>query len=339
MNQIIAESPLKLIATRQSVNNLLYGVLIALIPSFAVSLWFFGLGALILTLVSVALVLAFEYVVSKYLLKKEAFLLDAAAILTGVLLAFSLPSNLPLWILVIGAALAVGVAKIPFGKFGNPVFNSVLVSRVVLFFLFPVQMNSWPLPLVSRLQYLDAATGATPLTLLNEGLKNGESAAQALSNANVSYLNMFLGEMGGSLGEVSALALLIGLAYLLIKKIVTWHIPVSVIGSFVAVTGAMWYLNPNNFANPLFYALTGGFMLGTVFMATDYFTSPKSPIGMLIFGAGIGVLAAVFSLIGVYSVGMAFAILLMNAAVPFINKYIKAKSEEIEIQANSTLLS
>ncbi|HAN76487.1 MAG TPA: Na+-transporting NADH:ubiquinone oxidoreductase subunit D [Bacteroidales bacterium] len=335
MNQIRTESPLKLIADRQIVNNLLYGVVIALIPSFAVSLWYFGLGALILTLASVALVLTFEYVVSKYLLKKEAFMLDGAAILTGVLLAFSLPSNLPLWILVIGAALAVGVAKIPLGKLGNPVFNSVLVSRVVLFFLFPVQMNSWPLPLVSRLQYLDAATGATPLTLLNEGLKTGEPVAQILGSANISYLNMFLGETGGSLGEVSAVALLIGLAYLLIKKIVTWHIPVSIAGSFVAVTGGMWYLNPNAIANPLFYLLTGGFLLGTVFMATDYFTSPKSPIGMLIFGSGIGVLAAVFCIFGVYSVGMAFAILLMNAAVPLINKYIKAENEEIEIQPNT----
>jgi electron transport complex protein RnfD len=292
----------------------MYGVLIALIPAFLVSLYFFGLGALIVTAVSVLSCVLVEYLIQKFLMKQEPSVKDGSAILTGVLLAFNLPSNLPAWIIVIGALAAIGIGKMSFGGLGNNIFNPALVGRVFLLISFPAQMTAWPLPGKLPMDYIDGTTGATTLSLLKEGV------AQLPS-----FTDMLLGNMGGSLGEVSAVALLLGFAYLLIRKIISWHIPVAVLGTVFALTGILHLADPVSYADPFVHLLSGGLMLGAVFMATDFVTSPMSRSGMLVYGAGIGLLTSVIRLFGSYPEGVSFAILIMNAFTPLINNYFKPK--------------
>ena len=304
-----------------SVQKNMYGVLIALIPAFLVSLYFFGLGALIVTATSVAACLFFEWAIGKYLLKKPTTTIcDGSAIITGVLLAFNLPSNLPVWIIILGALFAIGVGKMSFGGLGCNPFNPALAGRVFLLLSFPVQMTTWPV--VGQLtSYMDATTGATPLALMKQAIHGDTSALSQIPDA----LNLFIGQNGGCIGEVSALALLLGLAYMLWKKIITWHIPVSIIVTVFVFAGIMHLVDPEKYVSPVLQLLSGGLMLGAVFMATDYVTSPMSKKGMLIYGVCIGLLTVVIRLFGAYPEGMSFAILIMNAFTPLINTYVKPK--------------
>ncbi|MDD2436110.1 MAG: RnfABCDGE type electron transport complex subunit D [Massilibacteroides sp.] len=311
-NLIISPSPH--IHSGDTVSKNMYGVLIALLPALLVSLYYFGLGALIVTAVSIASCILFEYLIQKILFKQQPSISDGSAILTGLLLAFNLPSNLPVWIIIIGALAAIGIGKMSFGGLGNNIFNPALVGRVFLLISFPAQMTTWPIPGNLPMTYTDGQTGATVLSLLNEGVKNLPS-----------YTDMFLGKMGGSLGEVSAVALLIGFVFLLIRKIITWHIPVSIIVTTFLFTGIMHWVNPTEYAHPLVHVLSGGLLLGAIFMATDYVTSPMSKNGMVVFGIGIGLLTSVIRLFGAYPEGMSFAILIMNALTPLINIYFKPK--------------
>lgn len=300
-----------------SISKNMYDVLIALIPAFLVSLYFFGLGALVVTATSVVACVLFEYLIQKFLMKKEPTLCDGSAILTGLLLAFNLPSNLPVWIILIGALAAIGIGKMSFGGLGNNIFNPALVGRVFLLISFPAQMTTWPLVDAGTsfpMTYTDAQTGATVLSLLNEGVAELPS-----------YANMLMGRMGGSLGEVSAIALILGLLFMLWKKIITWHIPVSILVTVFVFTGIMHLVNPAHYVNPFVHLLSGGLLLGAIFMATDYVTSPMSKNGMLVYGVGIGILTTVIRLFGAYPEGMSFAILIMNAFTPLINSYIKPK--------------
>lgn len=297
-----------------SISKNMYGVLIALIPAFLVSLYFFGLGALIVTLTSVAACVIFEYLIQKFLIKKEPTLCDGSALLTGLLLAFNLPANLPIWIIIIGALAAIGIGKMSFGGLGNNIFNPALVGRVFLLISFPAQMTTWPVAGQFPMVYLDGQTGATVLSAMKEGAAVAPSCT-----------DMLLGNMGGSLGEVGAIALLLGLAFMLVRRIITWHIPVSVIGTVFVFTGIMYLVDPTQYADPMMHLLSGGLLLGAIFMATDYVTSPMSTNGMLVYGVGIGVLTTVIRLFGAYPEGMSFAILIMNAFTPLINSYIKPK--------------
>jgi electron transport complex protein RnfD len=308
----------------ESVQKIMYRVLVALVPAFAVSLVFFGLGALIVTGVAVISCLLFEYLIARFLMKVKPTLWDGSAAVTGVLLAFNVPSNLPVWMIIIGSLVAIGVAKMSFGGLGKNPFNPALVGRVFLLISFPVQMTSWPKAVESRFAYLDAATGATPLGILKEGLKNGQPLSDLMKEIP-EYSRMFLGNMGGSLGEISAIALIIGGLYLILRKVITWHIPVSVIGTVVLMTGLLWLMNPDQYADPLFHLLTGGIMLGAIFMATDMVTSPMTHAGQIIFGVGIGLITCLIRLFGAYPEGVSFAILIMNAFVPLIDKYVKPK--------------
>lgn len=308
----------------ESVQKIMFRVLIALFPAFAVSLVFFGLGALIVTGVAVLSCLVIEYLIARFLLKVKPTLWDGSAAVTGVLLAFNVPSNLPVWMIIVGCIVAIGVAKMSFGGLGKNPFNPALAGRVFLLISFPVQMTSWPKAVESRFAYLDAATGATPLGILKEGLKNGQPLSDLMKEVP-EYAQMFLGNMGGSLGEISAIALIIGGLYLIWKKVITWHIPVSVLGTVVLLTGLMWLINPDQYADPLFHLLTGGIMLGAIFMATDMVTSPMTPAGQIIFGVGIGLITCLIRLFGAYPEGVSFAILIMNAFVPLIDKYVKPK--------------
>ena len=304
-----------------SVKKNMYGVLIALIPAFLVSLYFFGLGALIVTATSVAACLFFEWAIGKFLMKKETTTIcDGSAVITGVLLAFNLPSNLPIWIIILGALFAIGVGKMSFGGLGNNPFNPALAGRVFLLLSFPVQMTSWPV--VGQLTaYTDATTAATPLNLMKQ-IAGGN--IEALKDLPSSF-DLLIGNNGGCLGEVSALVLLLGLAYMLWKKIITWHIPISILATVFVFSGIMHLVDPELYVSPVLQLLTGGLMLGAIFMATDYVTSPMSKKGMLIYGVCIGLLTVIIRLFGAYPEGMSFAILIMNAFTPLINTYCKPK--------------
>ncbi len=308
-------SPAPHVHSGDSISKNMKGVLIALIPAYLVGLYFFGLGALIVSLTAVLSCVIFEYLIQRFIFKGITTINDGSAALTGLLLAFNLPSNIPIWMVVIGSLVAIGIAKMSFGGLGNNPFNPALVGRVFLLISFPVAMTSWPRPIPLNPAYLDAVTGATPLALLKGQI--GEIP---------STLDLFLGNMGGCIGEVSALALLIGFAYLLFKKIISWHIPVSIILTVFVFTGILHLVNPEVYAvKPIFHLLSGGLMLGSIFMATDYATSPMTNRGMLIYGVGIGIITVVIRVFGAYPEGVSFAILIMNAFTPLINTYIKPK--------------
>ena len=317
-----------------SVEKNMYGVLIALIPAFICSVIFFGWGAIIVTAVSVAACLIFEYLIQKYLLRQNPTIWDGSAIITGVLLAFNLPVSIPLWIVAIGALVAIGVGKMSFGGLGNNIFNPALVGRVFLLISFPVQMTTWPTP--QGFATTDAVTGATPLAIVKAALaSNGTEAAsgataqgpqsvsEILAAHGITVPDMLYGNMGGSLGEVAAIALLIGFAYMLLRKIITWHIPVAIFATVIVFTGILHLANPEQFAGPLFHLFTGGLMLGAIFMATDYVTSPMTHKGIWIYGIGIGVLTVLIRVFGSYPEGMSFAILIMNGLTPLINRCCK----------------
>ena len=302
----------------------MYDVLIALSPAFLVSIYVFGIGALLVTAIAVASCVFFEFVIQKYLLKTAITITDGSALLTGVLLAFNLPSNLPIWMIIVGSLVAIGVAKSSFGGLGFNIFNPALVGRVFLLISFPVQMTSWPTAIENQGKLVDAVTGATPLGLIKEGLQMGETMT-SLASQIPSNIDLLLGITGGSLGEMSALALLLGGIYLLIRKVISWHIPVTMIGTIGLMTGIFWMVNPDLYASPMFHILTGGALLGAIYMATDLVTSPMTRKGMVIFAVGIGVITVVIRLFGAYPEGVSFAILIMNAFVPLINTYFKPR--------------
>ncbi len=333
MDKQIIVSPSPHVHSGESTSRLMFNVVLALMPAFAVSLYYFGIGALIVTLLAVGSCVIFEYLIQKYILKVSPTITDGSAIVTGLLLAFNVPSNLPWHIVVIGSLIAIGVAKMSFGGLGSNPFNPALVGRVFMLISFPVQMTSWPLPVASRLQYIDAVTGPTPLAILKEGLKNGETISQ-MGDKIPTHMQMFMGLMGGSLGEIAAFALLIGFAWLLFTKVITWHIPVSIFTTVAVFTGILWMINPETNADPIFHLLTGGVILGAVFMATDYVTSPMNPVGMWIFGIGIGLLTVIIRVWGAYPEGVSFAILIMNAFVPLLNRYVKPKRFGEEVKKN-----
>lgn len=303
-----------------SVQKNMYGVLIALIPAFLVSLLAFGIGSLVVTAVSVVSCVFFEWAISKYILKRERLsITDGSAIITGVLLAFNLPSNLPIWIIILGALFAIGVGKMSFGGLGCNPFNPALAGRIFLLISFPVQMTSWPVA-GQLTSYVDATTAATPLSLMKQAVNGNPGALADLPDA----LGMLLGNnIGGSLGEVSALALLLGGCYMLWKKVITWHIPVSILGTVFVFAGIMYLVDPTVYPSPEYHLLSGGLMLGAIFMATDYVTSPMSHRGQLFYGVCIGVITMIIRLFGSYPEGMSFAIFIMNGFVPLINTYVK----------------
>ena len=314
-----------------SVEKNMYGVIIALVPALLCSLYYFGLGSAIVLATSVIACVVFEWAITKYILGREkSTICDGSAILTGLLLGFNLPSNLPIWIIIIGALVAIGIGKMTFGGLGNNPFNPALVGRCFLLVSFPAQMTSWPVP-GQLTSYLDATTGATPLALMKEAIKTGD--ASVLEQLPTS-LNLLIGNHvspdtsvllgSGTAGEICALALLIGLAYMLWKKIITWHIPVSIICT-VFVGAALMHLANPIYADPFAVILSGGLMLGAIFMATDYVTSPMTAKGQLIYGVCIGLLTIVIRNWGSYPEGMSFAILIMNGFTPLINTYIKPK--------------
>lgn len=318
MDKKLIVSPSPHIHGKESTRGIMRDVLIALIPAFAVSVVVFGLPVLTITAVSVASCVLFEYLIQRFVLGgKKTTVGDLSAVLTGVLLAFNLPPSLPLWMVVIGALVAIGIGKMSFGGLGRNPFNPALVGRVFLLLSFPVAMTSFPSPTP------DAFSGATPLAFVKEALKNGQSVSSLMPD--ISYQNLLFGLNGGSLGEIAALALLLGGVYLVWRKVITWHIPVCILGTMAVFTGILHLVNPEQYINPLFHVLTGGAILGAVYMATDYVTSPMSKSGMIVYAIGIGVITVLIRVWGAYPEGISFAILIMNAVVPLLNKYMRPK--------------
>lgn len=317
MNKLVV-SPSPHAHSGLSTAQCMYGVLIALIPAFLVSIYFFGINALLVTATSVAACVLFEYLIQKYLLKGALTITDGTAVLTGVLLAFNLPSNIPLWIVIVGALFAIGIGKMSFGGLGNNIFNPALAGRIFLLISFPQQMTTWPQPSPWGAG-VDGITGPTTLNILKQG--NVEEIA------NIDVINALIGNYGGSFGEVSAIALIIGFIYLIWRNIITWHIPVSIILTVFLFSMAV------SINHGLEYALifselqifSGGLLLGAIFMATDYVTSPMTPGGMILYGVLIGIITIVIRLWGAYPEGLSFAIFIMNGATPLINKYMKPK--------------
>ena len=301
-----------------STTRLMGDVIIALLPALAVSVYVYGWGVLGITAISIGCCVLFEALIQKFLVKGKQTVTNLSAVVTGLLLAMNMPANIPLWIVAVGALVAIGVAKMPFGGLGKNPFNPAIVARVFLLIAYPAQMTSFSQPSVEG--FVDAYSGATPLAAAKAGLLNfGE----------YDMLGMVAGNMAGSLGEIATLALLLGGAYLLVRRVITWHIPVSVLGTmaiFAAIYGAFSFTTPHLVSNfALFHLLGGGAVLGAVFMATDYVTSPMTTKGMVLYGVGIGAITMIIRLWGAYPEGMSFAILIMNSVVPLINKYIKPR--------------
>ncbi|MFC1643902.1 RnfABCDGE type electron transport complex subunit D [Candidatus Omnitrophota bacterium] len=283
------------------------GVLKALIPAVVASLYFFRWQAAWIILSSVAGCVLTEYLLQKCR-KKPVKITDFSAILTGILLALVLPPAIPLWMAFLGGVVAISLGKEIFGGLGHNIFNPALLSRAFLMAAFPVALTTWSKPIV-----LDTMTTATPLGLAKFG------------HIATPYLQLFLGDVGGSLGETSALAMLIGLAYLLYYKIIDYRIPVAYIGTVVVFSGIAYMIAPGECLPPLFHVLAGGLLIGAVFMATDPVTSPVTRKGRWIFGTGCGVVTMTIRMWGGLPEGVMYSILLMNACTPLINRLTRPR--------------
>jgi len=307
-----------------SASRIMWTVFLTLLPAAAVSAYAFGLDALRVLLLSTVLCVFLEWIALVIMKRDPRACLDGSAALTGFLLGLTLPAGLSNGIIVVGAFVAIIVAKQVFGGLGHNPFNPALTSRVFLLIAFPKQLTTWPVPRgmeeikefmgLAVVRTNDAVTSATPLGAIKE------HAQRAMPNIQLN--DLFFGvHTPGSIGEISALALLVGAAFLLYKRIITWHIPVATLLT-VAVFGALTHLvNPAKYADPFFHLFAGGLIIGAFFMATDFVTAPVWPMGKLIYGAGIGLLTMVIRLWGGYPEGISFAILLMNAATPLLDRY------------------
>ncbi len=298
--------------------SIMRDVIIALCPAILVALLFFGVGALKVIVTSVAACVLFEYLICRYLLKINNTTTDYSAIITGILLAFNLPSNMPVWMILVGAFVAIGITKMAFGGLGKNIFNPALAGRVFLFISFPVQMTSWPKPQFLKFFNGDVETAATTLGVLKH---LGKEEIPQLPN----FVQMFVGNIGGCLGEVSAVALLLGLFYMLYRRIITWHIPFYYISTVFVITGIFWLITDDIRIEPVTQLLSGGLLLGAFFMATDYATSPMTQKGQTIFAVGCGILTVIIRKYSAYPEGVSFAILIMNAFVPLIDRYTSQK--------------
>lgn len=322
MNRLLV-SPAPHIHAAVSTKSLMRDVVIALLPAVIVSVVFYGLGEIVVLGTSVVSCILVEYLITKFLLKKPSTVCDYSAVVTGVLLALNLPYTTPWWVVFIGALFAVGVVKMTFGGLGQNIFNPAIAGRVFLLVSFPAYMTNWQMP--GGLFGVDAVSGATPLGLINEGIMNGQTVPEIMSANGLSYSQMLFANIGGSVGEISALALLAGFVYLLVRKVIRPHITLSIWATVALVSLVFWLAAPDRFTDPLFNLLSGGMILGSCFMATDYVTSPMSVKGGIVYGIGIGFITLMIRYFGSYPEGMSFAILIMNSTVPLINMWFHQK--------------
>ena len=322
MNRLLV-SPAPHIHAAVSTKSLMRDVVIALLPAVIVSVVFYGLGEIVVLGTSVVSCILVEYLITKFLLKKPSTVCDYSAVVTGILLALNLPYTTPWWVVFIGALFAVGVVKMTFGGLGQNIFNPAIAGRVFLLVPFPAYMTNWQMP--GGLFGVDAVSGATPLGLINEGIMNGQTVPEIMAANGLSYSQMLFANIGGSVGEISALALLAGFVYLLVRKVIRPHITLSIWATVALVSLVFWLAAPDRFTDPLFNLLSGGMILGSCFMATDYVTSPMSVKGGIVYGIGIGFITLMIRYFGSYPEGMSFAILIMNSTVPLINMWFHQK--------------
>ena len=322
MNRLLV-SPAPHIHAAVSTKSLMRDVVIALLPAVIVSVVFYGLGEIVVLGTSVVSCILVEYLITKFLLKKPSTVCDYSAVVTGILLALNLPYTTPWWVVFIGALFAVGVVKMTFGGLGQNIFNPAIAGRVFLLVSFPAYMTNWQMP--GGLFGVDAVSGATPLGLINEGIMNGQTVPEIMSANGLSYSQMLFANIGGSVGEISALALLAGFVYLLVRKVIRPHITLSIWATVALVSLVFWLAAPDRFTDPLFNLLSGGMILGSCFMATDYVTSPMSVKGGIVYGIGIGFITLMIRYFGSYPEGMSFAILIMNSTIPLINMWFHQK--------------
>lgn len=314
-------SPSPHIHSSVSTSSLMRDVVLALLPAAIVSVVFYGIGEIVVLGVSVVSCMVLEYLITKYLLKKDNTVGDWSAAVTGLLLGLNLPASTPWWVVLTGAVVAIGVAKMTFGGLGQNVFNPALVGRVFLLVSFPTYMTSWTIP--GGLFGADAVSGATPLGAIKEGLLGGANLSELTARYN--WSDLLFANIGGSAGEISAIALLAGFAYLLLRKVIRPYITLSIWATVAVVSLAFSLADPEHFTGPVFNLLTGGMILGSCFMATDYVTSPMSVKGGIVFGVGIGFITMMIRYFGSYPEGMSFAILIMNAVVPLLNNWFHQK--------------
>ena len=312
-------SPSPHIHSKDSTRSLMLDVVIALLLAVICSFVFYGWKEILVMAVSVASCVLLEWAVTKYLLKKPSTIGDLSAVITGMLLALNLPYTTPLWVVVIGAVVAIGVAKMTFGGIGQNIWNPALVGRVFLLVSFPTYMTTWGAPQ----GVVDAVSGPTPLGAIQEGLMQGSTVQELTAGFN--YRDLLFANLGGSAGEVCALALLAGFVYLCCRRVIKPWITLSIFATVALTSLIFWSIDPSRFTDPLFNLLTGGLILGACFMATDYVTSPMSVWGGVVFGVGIGFLTMMIRYFGSYPEGVSFAILIMNSVVPLLNMWFKQK--------------
>ncbi|MBI5378700.1 MAG: RnfABCDGE type electron transport complex subunit D [Nitrospirae bacterium] len=306
------------VRSEESVPRIMWTVVATLLPATLVSVYFFGWDALYVLLLTTGAALGTEAAIQR-LLKQPLTIEDGSATVTGLLLALTLPPGSPWWLGIVGGVIAIALGKQVFGGLGYNPFNPALVGRVFLLIAFPLEMTTWQLPHPPMLG-VEAVSGATPLGMLQVGRLTGKGIGEA---AEVNLWDAFIGHIGGSLGETSALALLLGGAYLLYRHYITWHIPVSMAATVALLSLPFWLWDPTRYASPQFHVFTGGLLIGALFMATDMVTCPTTPKGQLLFGFGCGLFTLLIRMWGGYPEGVSFAILLMNAATPIIDRYIQ----------------
>lgn len=295
------------IKSKDSVNTIMRDVVIALMPALIAGVIYLGIGALTVTVTCVVSCVLFEYLFQR-ITKRPIKIKDLSAVVTGILLAFNLPPTAPLWMCVVGSAVAIIVVKAFFGGIGQNIVNPALLARAFLLSAYPGHMTNWT---------LDGKSTATPLAIA----KYGGASMPSLTD-------VFLGNVGGCIGEISALALLIGFAYLLYRRVITYHIPVAYIGTTLIFTLILGFVGRDGFSVQQGFVelFSGGLMLGAIFMATDYTTSPMTKTGQVIFGVCCGILTSVIRIFGGYAEGVSYSILIMNLFVPIIDKYVKPRA-------------
>ena len=298
-------------------------VVIALLPALLVSFLFYGWSELLVIAVSAVSCVGLEWLIARFVMKRPELFSGSSALVTGLLLAMNLPTTSPWWMIVVGAVVAIGIAKMSFGGLGQNIFNPAITARVFLLISFPVQMTNWAMP-ASGFIAADAVSGATPLGIIKEGIKSGLPIPEILEANGMSAVSI-LRDIGGSGGEISEVALLVGFVYLLIRKVVKPWIPLSIICTIAVISLIFHGIDPDRFTGVTFNLVTGGVLLGAFFMATDYVTSPVSNWGGVVFGVGIGLIVMMIRYFGSYPEGMSFAILIMNCFVPLINRAFHQK--------------
>ncbi|MDE6756183.1 MAG: RnfABCDGE type electron transport complex subunit D [Muribaculaceae bacterium] len=292
------------VSAKRTTQSVMLNVIAALLPALACGIWIFGWRSALVAAVTIAACMLTEFLCARYMLGRRDSLRDCTAIVTGLLLAMTLPSSIPLPMAFAGGVFAIGVGKMAFGGTGQNIFNPALVGRVFLLISFPVEMTTWPLPLSP-----DGLTGATLLSAMKES---------GVDAASIDVAQLAIGNMGGSLGEVGAIALVAGWLYLTARRIIRLVIPVAILASITLLAAA----TGNSVVVEL---LSGGLLLGAFFMATDYVTSPMTTKGMIVYGILIGVITFVIRHYGSYPEGISFAILIMNGCTPLINKLTRPR--------------